>query len=743
MTTSTYRILGLTSCLAVSAVLGGYAGQAQAQQAPPLPIATPQIPGGIPGMPSGMPSGMPNIQGMNLPQIDPSQFAINPQEFLQGAQSVQNVMSMLQQGGQNTPSQIAQALSGLGGMAGIDTSQITEATQILQGLQGMMQNGQINPAAVQNILGGVMGGQMPEGLGQMMESMGNSNTGMAALGETLNGLFGGGGTGTPGGGGGSSGGGTGGGSGSGGSKDDGNYELESKPVDGGGAFNGCESCSVVGNTIKQHYTAVRQVIKNKFIEHREWIVTEYWKKHILPALMLMAEQLTVVGIQQVEMFGTMLDAKHQLETQRLFQQMTAQAHKDYHPSEGMCTFGTTVRSLAASERKSDMTQVGVAGRMMQRQALSGDTVSYMGPASDIESRLVYFAYSFCDKADNSNGLQQLCKNSKIKPARRNIDVDYTRNIEGRLTLDIDFNDPKKNRSSGEAIAELDKEKQELDRGEKMLEKLNAFSKGRTADKEVKDYLRDFVNYEHSGLSDEQKKILKESLDSGSADAAMNEYLKNFIIPNQESVNENQKEAIKRAEQDYAKSLEYVDREDVFALSANLFAHKVAPRFVPEQLATGDGRVKLSAAEKYMDLRAVFAKRSVAQNSFAALTAMRSSGDDGSAPYTKALIKELGVADEDEINELLGEKPSYFAQMEVLTKKIYQNPTFYTELYDKPVNVERKGAAIQAISLMQDRDLYNSLIRSEAVLSVLLETMLMREQQKVLAGMPRDTGAGGK
>src|SRR5690606_4894496 len=110
------------------------------------------------------------------------------------------------------------------------------------------------------------------------------------------------------------------------------------------------------------------------------------------------------------------------------------------------------------------------------------------------------------------------------------------------------------------------------------------------------------------------------------------------------------------------------------------------------------------------------------------TAMRASGDEGSAPYTKALIKELGITSTDEIDKFLGEKPSYFAQMEVLTKKIYQNPTFYTELYDKPVNVERKGAAIEAISLMQDRDLYNSLLRSEAVLSVLLETMLIKEQQ---------------
>jgi hypothetical protein len=95
------------------------------------------------------------------------------------------------------------------------------------------------------------------------------------------------------------------------------------------------------------------------------------------------------------------------------------------------------------------------------------------------------------------------------------------------------------------------------------------------------------------------------------------------------------------------------------------------------------------------------------------------------------MKELGITEQEEIEKILGKKPSYFAQMEVLTKKLYQNPVFYTELYDKPANVARKGAALQAIGLMQDRDLYNSLLRSEAVLSVLLETMLMKEQEKIV------------
>lgn len=405
----------------------------------------------------------------------------------------------------------------------------------------------------------------------------------------------------------------------------------------GGAYGGgggcCGACSVY---IPQHHnslqtensqlhTEIKNQISTEIQQQNSWMFMVLWHEHILRALMMMAEQLTAMGMLQVETIGTFLDAKHQLETQRLFQQMTAKAHKDYHPSEGMCTFGTTVRSLAASERKSNLAQLGIAQRMMQRQALSGDVLSRESVDSDIRSRLRTYISNYCDQADNANGLGRLCRSNVPAPEKRNIDVDYTRNIESRLTLDLDF------------------------------------------------------------------------LPGGNQDPSP-------------------------------------DERDVFALSANLYAHNVPPRIAPELLGTRDGKIRQDAVERYMDLRSVFAQRSVAENSFSAITALRAAGTPESAPYTKAILKELGVSSDAEINQLLGNNPSYFAQMEVLTKKIYQNPLFYTELYDKPANIERKGAALQAIALMQDRDFYNSLLRSEAVLSVLLETMLETEQERVVNAM---------
>ena len=101
-------------------------------------------------------------------------------------------------------------------------------------------------------------------------------------------------------------------------------------------------------------------------------------------------------------------------------------------------------------------------------------------------------------------------------------------------------------------------------------------------------------------------------------------------------------------------------------------------------------------------------------------------------FLYSALKEMsgdGISD-DEVKKYLGDKPSYFAQMEMLSKKIYQHPGFYTDLYDKPANVLRKEAAMQAIDLMQKRDIYRSLLRSEALFSVILETELMKQQRDI-------------
>lgn len=396
-----------------------------------------------------------------------------------------------------------------------------------------------------------------------------------------------------------------------------------------------KSCGGVCNCncqskIEQNHVEIRDHKSAEFRKHRQWMSDIYWKQHILPAMMQMTSQLTAGAMQQVLMIGQYFDAKHQLETQRIFQDLMTQAHRDYMPSEGVCEIGTASRSLAASERKIKVAHSAFSERLMDRQLLSGNTITE-DLNSDMLSRIDMFVKTHCHKDDNAQGLNFLCAQGGNAREQRNKDVDFTRTLESKLTLNVDF--------TGENTSELTS-----------------------------------------------------------------------------------------------------DEEDLFALSANLFGHDPLI-FAPRAVIARDDGTALIEATRYIDLRSIAAKRSVAQNSFSAIAAERSEGDKEVAPYLKKTLEELGVTDLQEIEGILGENPSYFAQMEMLTKKSVQNPVFYTELYDKPTNVLRKQASLRAVNLMQERDFYKSQLRQEAVLSVLLELTLHEEQNRVHARIQNLTPGG--
>lgn len=164
-------------------------------------------------------------------------------------------------------------------------------------------------------------------------------------------------------------------------------------------------------------------------------------------------------------------------------------------------------------------------------------------------------------------------------------------------------------------------------------------------------------------------------------------------------------------------------KNLFTFLNYIFMHEAFPN-IPQENTT-----LASFVVPYQEARAIMAMRSVAQNSFAHLIAVKSSGPKTSgeniAPYLKALMREMGLQDAD-IIELVGENPSYYAQMEVLTK-MAQDPRFVTELQGKPANVRRVRAAMTAIKLMQDRDINEALMRREMLISMILELKLREKQ----------------
>lgn len=380
---------------------------------------------------------------------------------------------------------------------------------------------------------------------------------------------------------------------------------------------------------------INRHLTQEFINHRRWFVDTFWGAHILPAMQMMSEQFSAVAMQQVMIFGTFLDAKHQMETQRLFQKIQARAHKDYQPSVGMCEFGSGVKSLAASERIGETNAVTLSQALLDRHLGNAGNAAAGGQGKDLEARIDQYKSDFCDKADNNGNLDLLCDSGNPEQQRKNNDINYAKILDHATETKINL------------------------------------------------------------------------ADGGSEG----------------------------------------DEKDVLALAYNLYGHNVFTRPSADLLGDDDTIKPTPMQQAYLNMRSIIAKRGVAENSFNAIVGLKSEGTAGSKEFLYALLKDLGIP-EIEIPKILGENPSYDTQMNILTKKIYQNPNFYTNLYDKPANVARKNVAMQAIGLMQKFDTFKSHLRSEASLSVLLElavTDLQREAESNIgapSGNERGIGSGG-
>ncbi len=343
------------------------------------------------------------------------------------------------------------------------------------------------------------------------------------------------------------------------------------------------------------------------------------RENWLAAWMMMTEQFAATMMQQMFIIGTFFDAKQELEVQRLYQKLTAEAHKDFHPSWQVCEFGTTVRSLSASEMIGRENTQMFDSMIEKSEHLHAGLATATGTVGDISNRIRQFKDVYCDLAENNRQVDLLCDNSAGPIERRSKDIDYTRLIDLPYTLDVNYTD---------------------------------------------DDSTDMEN-------------------------------------------------------------------DIFALSRNLYAAPVID-FIPEQLVNESANQDL-----FMAVRSIHAIRSVARRSFSHIIGEKAEGDQNAIwqvrPFMYGILSEMGVADAD-LEDFLGENPSYFAQMEILTRKIYQSPEFFTNLYDKPANVKRIGVALQALELMQDRDRFESALRREMMISLILELKLRAYQEDITNSM---------
>lgn len=414
---------------------------------------------------------------------------------------------------------------------------------------------------------------------------------------------------------------------------------------------------------------------------------------LLGALQLMTEEMTAIAMHHTLAVGTMFDAWLQLDTQLTFDRLKASAHKTYRPGMGMCEIGTNMRSLGAAEHNANISASSFANRQKDRALGAGMTMARLGVANDAGFRLCNFKRSYCDMSDNNRtdqamtGFQEMCK-------------------RGNPCGDHDAGD------------------------------IGSFSKW-VYNRDI-DFTRTVMNPQTLGLD--------MAVGARKGDLALGGGSGGNLLQSLDGLD----------------AFKY-DQQSIFALSSHLYSANVMRRLRKAELE------QETSMDEVIAHRALAAKRSVAQNSFDTIVGMKAMGtgqdrsggggnNQGSADkltsedtsrYMAVILEDMGMTRED-IARMMGPqfgsgddsvtRPSYYAQLKFIAKMMYQRPGFYVDLYETPANVERRKVAMQGINSILDREIYNSYLRAEMILSQILEMELEETQEALESQManPRRT-----
>ena len=354
-------------------------------------------------------------------------------------------------------------------------------------------------------------------------------------------------------------------------------------------------------------------LETEFQTHEAWMTNEWWSQYVEKALKSFNDEVRNAVLFDTAAIGSFLDAQNEMAAQRTLQDLTTDTLKNYTVSDTICKFGTLSRSLALSESKGKANQMVLSKRSQNRQLGQAGMSAANGGGDDKSVRLKQFKKDYCNPSDFGNGMAEICDGTSID-VRRNVDINFTRAVDAKSTLNIDL----------------------------------------------------------------------------------------------------------------ANSAPTDDEADVMALANNLYAHDVFDRINTDALKNQSSK---DGQSTFLDQRSIVAKRSVAENSFYNLVGEKSRGGAGSKAYFSQVLQSLGLKATD-ADKYLGDAPSYDAQMEVLTKKLYQDPAFYASLMESPANVSRQYAALQSFGLMQKRDIYETISRSEVLMSLILEMEIAKYQDNI-------------
>ncbi len=164
-----------------------------------------------------------------------------------------------------------------------------------------------------------------------------------------------------------------------------------------------------------------------------------------------------------------------------------------------------------------------------------------------------------------------------------------------------------------------------------------------------------------------------------------------------------------------------DERDFLALKENLASSTAMDTSRMRDLAANDAMLT-----DVPELLSMTARRSIIDRTINTMAGMRARGSDVSAPEMQALLRQLGYGDDaPEMKDVAGQA-SYEAHMDILTRRVFQNPNMYVNLIANPVALRRILVAQNAVRNMQQFDMYATTTRSED-LTALWAWLETREQ----------------
>ena len=141
----------------------------------------------------------------------------------------------------------------------------------------------------------------------------------------------------------------------------------------------------------------------------------------------------------------------------------------------------------------------------------------------------------------------------------------------------------------------------------------------------------------------------------------------------------------------------IETEEELRTAIALARNLIEPRLLnPLPVGSLEGSTGKTA---FMDRRALFARRQVAQDAINAMIARRIRGSRAQGEI-RELLQQVGIPS----SQLPADwNPSQYELMEVITKRRFWDPEYFVRLQTDPENVAREQAILSAFNLMQERE----------------------------------------